>query len=52
MHKNIAKQLVYKYKFNTDMEIVTYQWKILLLNVFQIQLIQIVMKQNHNFIYA
>ena len=45
-----SKQLVYKYEANIGVEIVNYQWKVLLLNIFQIQLIQVAMRQNQNFI--
>ena len=50
MRKNSAKQLVYKYKVNIGTETGNYQWKELLLNIFQIQLIQVEMKHNHNLI--
>ena len=45
-----AKQLVKKYEVNIGVETVNYQWKEFLLNIFQIQLILVEMKQNHNFI--
>ena len=41
MQKNSAKQLLFRYKVNIGAEIIKYQWKILLLNILQIQLIQV-----------
>ena len=51
MQKNPAKQLVYKYKVNIGTEKRNYQWKALLLNIFQIQLIKVAIKQRQNFIH-
>ena len=42
---NSAKQLVYKYKVNIGVEIENYQWKVLLLNIFQFQLIPVITKK-------
>ena len=51
MQKNPMKKLVYKYKVNIGVEIGNYQWKLWLLNIFKIQLIQVSMKQNQNLIH-
>ena len=45
MHKNPAKQPVLKLKINIGVEIYNYQWKVFLLNIFQIQLILVEMKK-------
>ena len=50
MQKNSARKLVYKSKVNIGVEIENYQWKVLLLNILQIILIQVAMNQNHNLI--
>ena len=49
MQKNPMKKLVYKYKVNIGVEIGNYQWKEFLLNILQVQLFQVAIK-NQNFI--
>ena len=49
--RKIQKKLVYKYKVTIGVGTENYQWKVLLLNIFQIQFIQEGMKQNHNLIH-
>ena len=44
MQKNSAEKPVYKYKVNIGIEIDNYQWNILLLNMSQIQLILVEIK--------
>ena len=52
MQKSSSKQPVWKYKVDVGVRIDNYQWKVLLMNVFQIQLILVVMKKiNISFIY-
>ena len=51
IQENSAKQLVSKYNVQIGVEIGNYQWKALLLNILQIQLIQLIMKQYHSFIH-
>ena len=38
MQKNPAKRPVHKYRVNIGVEIENYQWKVLLLNIFQLLL--------------
>ena len=56
---NLKKDYAEKFSKKTGIEIQSqywkeignYQWKIFLLNIFQIQLIQVAVKQNQNFIH-
>ena len=52
MQKSSSKQPVWKYKVDVGVRIDNYQWKVLLMNVFQIQLILVAMKKSlfHSYI--
>ena len=49
MQKNSAKRPVYKYRVNIGVEIDYYQWKVLMLNIFQLLLILVTMKNIYKF---
>ena len=51
MQKKSAKQLVQKYKVNIGVEIDNFQWKVLLLNISQIQFIMVAMKKYEFYSY-
>ena len=48
MRKNSDKLLVLKYKNNIGVETGNYRWKELMLNIFQIQLIQVEIKYKYS----
>ena len=52
MQKHSSKQRVYKYRVHIGVEIDNYQWKVLMLNIFQFQLIQVSMRKTefHSYI--
>ena len=48
MQKNSANRTIYKYRVNITVEIDNYQWKVLMLNIFQVHLILVTTKRNLN----